>query len=120
MMQEEGAVSPSSGAEEAIEKDYRHNFVVNMLDGTSFWLGYSFIAPGVILPLYVSHFTVNPLIIGLVAVISSMGYFLPQLFTANWVEQLPLKKIVPVNLGFFLERVPIFLMAPAALLYRLI
>jgi MFS family permease len=105
-----------SGAEIEIERHYRHNFVVNVLDGTNFWLGYSFIAPSVILPIYVSHFTSNTLIIGLVAVVSSMGYFFPQLFTANWVEQLPLKKIVPVNLGFFLERLPIFLLVPSAFL----
>jgi MFS family permease len=117
MIQGEEVVTQVPGTEIEIERHYRHNFIVNMLDGTSFWLGYSFIAPGVILPIYVSHFTANPLIIGLVAVISSMGYFFPQLFTANWVEQLPLKKIVPVNLGFFLERMPIFLMMPAAFLF---
>jgi len=116
MMPVEGTVVKVSCPEDEIERHYRHNFIVNVLDGTNFWLGYSFIAPSVILPIYVSHFTANTLIIGLVAVISSMGYFFPQLFTANWVEQLPLKKLVPVNLGFFLERVPIFLLAPSALL----
>jgi MFS family permease len=116
MIPVEGAVVQVSCPEDEIERHYRHNFIVNVLDGTNFWLGYSFIAPSVILPIYVSHFTANTLIIGLVTVVSSTGYFFPQLFTANWVEQLPLKKIVPVNLGFFLERMPIFLLAPSALL----
>ncbi len=107
----------SSPEDEYIEKNYRHNFIVNVLDGTNFWLGYSFIAPGVILPLYVSHFTDNKLLIGLVAVINGTGYFFPQLFTANWVEKLTRKKVLPVNLGFFLERLPIILLAPTALLF---
>ncbi len=100
-----------------VERNYRHNFTVNFLDGTFFWFGSSFIAAGVILPLYVSHFTDNDLLIGLVAVISSGGFFLPQLFTANWVEQLPVKKYLPVRIGFFTERVPIVLLAPAAILF---
>ncbi len=94
----------------AVEKNYRHNFIIGVLDGTFFWLGTSFIAAGVILPLFVSRLTDNPLLIGLVAVINSAGFLLPQLFTANWVQHLPIKKVLPVKLGFFSERVPIFLL----------
>jgi MFS family permease len=96
-------------------KNFRHNYLVNVLDGSFFWLGYSFIAPSVILPLYVSHFTSNKLIIGFVAVLSSMGYFFPQLFTSNWVENIPVKKVLPVNVGFFTERLPILLLPFSAL-----
>jgi MFS family permease len=38
------------------------------------------------------------------------------LFVANAVERAPRKKFFPVTLGFFLERIPIFLLAPAAYL----
>lgn len=92
------------------DKHFRHNYLVNVLDGSFFWLGYSFIAPGVILPLYVSHFTSNKLVIGFVAVLSSMGYFFPQLFTSNWVEQISVKKDLPVKLGFFTERLPLLIL----------
>lgn len=104
--------SPSS-LEEKVLKNYRHNFIVNFFDGGFFWFGYSFIAPAVILPLYVSHFTDNKFLIGLVAVISATGYFLPQLFTANWVEHLKFKKYAPVNVGFFTERVPLLILPVA-------
>jgi MFS family permease len=70
----------------------------------------------VILPLYLSHFTSNPLLIGLIPFFASAGYLLPQLFTANAVERSPVKKFWPVNLGFFLERMPIILLAPTAYL----
>jgi MFS family permease len=96
------------------ERNYRWNFVVNSLDGASFWFGMSFISSTVILPLFVRHFTDNPLMIGLIPFLNTAGVFLPQLFVANAVERAPLKKFFPVTLGFFLERVPIFLLAPMA------
>lgn len=99
-----------------IERNYRHNAVVNVLDGTFFWLGASFIASRTILPLYVSHFTDSKLVIGLLSMIVAAGWLLPQLFTANWVQRLPRKKVVVVNLGLFTERLPVVLMAPAAML----
>ena len=95
-----------------IERNFRWNFAVNTLDGASFWLGMSFISSTVILPLFVRHFTDNPLLIGLIPFLTTSGYLMPQLFTANLVERAPLKKYFPVNLGFFLERLPIFLLAP--------
>ena len=95
-----------------IEQNYRWNFLVNALDGGSFWFGMSFISSTVILPLFVSHFTNNPLLIGLIPFLSTAGPLLPQLFMANAVERTPRKKFFPVNLGFFLERLPIILLAP--------
>ena len=100
------------------QKNFRHNYIVNVLDGSFFWLGYSFIAPSVILPIYVSHFTANKIIIGFVAVLASTGYFFPQLFTSNWVEQIPIKKNLPVRLGFFTERLPVLLL-PFTVLFAL-
>jgi len=46
--------------------------------------------------------------------LNAAGVFLPQLFVANAVGRAPLKKFYPVTLGFFLERVPLFLLAPMA------
>jgi len=40
-------------------------------------------APAIIMPLFVSHFTSNSVVIGLIAVINASGFFLPQLFTAK-------------------------------------
>jgi MFS family permease len=108
------AAASTSAVQAQIERDYRWNFTVNALDGASFWFGMSFISATIILPLYVSHFTTNPLLIGLIPLFSTSGYLLPQLFTANAVEHAPRKKFFPVTIGFFLERVPIILLAPAA------
>ena len=97
-----------------VERNYRYNAVVNMLDGTFFWFGASFITWRTILPLYVSHFTDSKLLIGLIPMLANMGYLLPQLFTANWIQRLPRKKVAPVNVGLFTVRLPLILMAPAA------
>ena len=107
-------IEANTAVQEEIARNYRHNFLVNALDGASYWFGFSFIAPTIILPLYVSHFTHNPLVIGLIPFINTAGFLLPQLFTSNFVEQAPRKKFFPVNLGFFLERMPVFFLAPSA------
>ncbi len=106
--------SDSPSVQQQIEKNLRWNFVVNALDGASFWLGMSFISSTIILPLFVSHFTSNALLIGLIPFLATGGYLLPQLFVANWVERMPRKKFFPVTIGFFLERIPIFLLPVAA------
>jgi MFS family permease len=112
---EEALPQPAgSSLDQEVERHYRHNVVVNVLDGTCFWFGSSFIASRTILPLYVSHLTDSRLLIGLLAVISATGWLLPQLFTANWVQRLPRKKVAPVHVGLFTERLPVLLMVPAA------
>jgi MFS family permease len=103
-----------SDVQKQIERDYRWNFTVNALDGASFWFGMSFISYTIILPLYVSHFTTNPILIGLIPLFSTSGYLFPQIFTANAIERAPRKKFFPVTIGFFLERLPIILLAPSA------
>ena len=106
---------PTSNAVEAeqyIQRNYRWNFLVNSLDGASFWFGMSFFSSTVILPLFVSHFTDNPLAIGLIQFLGWGGVYLPQLFVANAIERAPLKKFFPVTLGFFLERLPLIVLVP--------
>lgn len=96
-----------------VQRNFRWNFTFNLLDGSTFWFGYSFLAPSVILPLYVSHFTHSTLVIGLIAMISTSFYTAPQLFTANWVQHTPVKRNIMAFQGLLLERLPLFLM-PAA------
>ena len=96
-------------------RNYRWNFAVNVLDGTSYGFGESFISAHTILPLFISKLTPNPLAVGLLGVVTQSGWLLPQLFTANTIEHLPRSKPVVVNLGLFLERVPLWVMILSAL-----
>lgn len=99
-----------------VEHNYRWNFAVNLMDGATFWLGLSFMSSATIMPLFVSKLTTSQLAIGLIGVIANSGWFLPQLFTANFVQRLPRMKPMVVNLGFFTERLPVWLLPLAALL----
>ena len=109
-------MSSDADFERQVRRNYRHNFIVNALDGTFFWCGSSFIASTTILPLYVSHLTDSKLALGILSMIAGMGWLAPQLFTANWVQRLPRKKVLPVNVGLFSERLPVVLLAPTTLL----
>jgi MFS family permease len=102
--------------EAQVEQHYRHNYIVNVLDGTFFWAGSSFISSATILPVYVSRLTDSKLLIGLLSMIGSMGWLLPQLFTANRVQRLPRKKPWPIRIGFFTERLPVVFLALSVLL----
>ena len=99
-----------------VERNYGWNFSVNLVDGATFWLGASFISSATILPLFVRRLTDSPLAICLLAVIAQASWFLPQIFTANFMERLARKKPVVVNLGLFLERLPLWVMVLAALI----
>lgn len=96
-----------------IERNYRWNFTVNVLDGATFWFGMSFLSTAVILPLFVSHFTSSPLLIGLIAFLTAAGPLVPQLLVAKAVAHAPRKIVFPAHIGFFVERLPLILL-PAA------
>jgi MFS family permease len=120
LLQSNRPVPVRSDAELAAEvkRNYSWNFAVNLLEATAFLFGLSFLSSSTILPLFVSKLTDSPFPIGLVAVIAQASWFLPQLFTANLVERLPRKKPLVINLGFFLERLPVWLIVVAALVAK--
>jgi MFS family permease len=99
-----------------VERNYRWNFTVNLVDGSAFWLAMSFVGTTTIVPLFISKLTPSMVPIAYVAILAQAGWFLPQVFTANWVERLPRRKPVVVNIGMLLERLPATLFAIAALM----
>ncbi len=98
--------------EAEVQRNYRWNFIFNMLDGASFWFGMNFVAPATLMPLFISKLTDSKFAIGMLSVIVQSAYMLPQIFTANFIEQLPRKKPVVINAGFFWERLPFWLIVP--------
>ncbi|MGD8398431.1 MAG: hypothetical protein PVG11_06205, partial [Anaerolineae bacterium] len=98
-----------------VEANFRWNLTVNILDGATFWFALSFISSTTIAPLYVSKLTDSRFALGLVAVISQGAWFLPQLLTAGWVEGRERVKPVVIRAGFFLERLPVWLLPVSAL-----
>lgn len=57
----------------------------------------------------VSQLTDSKLVIGLVPAMWALGYYFPQLLTANWAESMPYKKPFVMLIGFVFERLPYFL-----------
>lgn len=102
--------------QEEINQNYRWNFTFGLLDGLFFWFGASFISATTILPLFVTKLTTNPLIIALLPILGQATWYLPQLFVASTTERLARKKPIVIGIGFFTERLPIWLMPLAALL----
>ena len=106
-----------AGFDREIERNYRWNFIVNVLDASFFFFGMSFIAESTVIPVYVSRLTSSRVLIGLVSAIASAGWFLPQLLTANGTERLSRKKPLVVQAGLLAERLPILLLALSAYLF---
>ncbi|MEX1020874.1 MAG: MFS transporter, partial [Litorilinea sp.] len=109
------ALRTEAEIESEARKNYPWNFRVSLLDGVSFWFGLAFVSSATIVPLFVSKVTLNPLLIGLIAMIAQAGWQLPQLLSAHVIERSARKKPILVNLGFFLERVPVLLWPLGAL-----
>jgi MFS family permease len=92
-----------------VARHYRHNFIVNVMDQASWLFGASFVSVSAILPVYASHLTDSPFLIGLIPAFTDAGWFLPQLFLAPFTERLRLKLPLLKVLGA-LERVPYFIL----------
>jgi MFS family permease len=118
LLQLDRPVSVRSEAEVVAEmqRHYRWNFTVNLVEGALFWFGLSFISATTMLPLFISKLTTNPFWIALLAMVGQASWYLPQLFVAGMTERLDRKKPLVVNLGVVIERAPVWLLPVAALI----
>jgi MFS family permease len=96
-----------------VYKDYRYNFIVNILDGGFFGAGIGFASFMTVLPLFVSTMTDSAILIGLIPAIHTVGWQLPQLFTSERVARL--KRYKPMVIWMTIhERIPFFGLALVA------
>ena len=106
---------PLTTMEKNIRQNLKHNITIGLWDGGLFGVALGFASFGTILPLFVSSMTTSALLIGLVPAIHSVGWQLPQLFTASYVSRLRRYKR-NVILTTIHERVPFLGFAIVALL----
>jgi len=93
--------------------DFKHNVLVNLIDGGFFGLAIGLASFTTILPLFVSTMTESATLIGLVPAIHNMGWQLPQLFTSKKISRMAvLKPFVMINT--INERVPFLALAVIA------
>lgn len=90
-------------------RDQRRNVVVNLLDGGAWLFGISFMSATTILPVFLRHLTGSPVLIGLVPALLDMGWFLPQLFIAPYVQGRKRQYGLVLGLGL-IERLPFILL----------
>ncbi|HIE26919.1 TPA: MFS transporter [Candidatus Poribacteria bacterium] len=102
--------SPEKSMAEYVRRHARINFLLCFIDAVGFPAGLSFISTLTILPLFVRQLTDSNMLVGLIPSIGSMGFFLPQIFVANYVERLPKKRNYVMVLAS-IERVAILLLA---------
>jgi MFS family permease len=101
--------------EKNIRQNLKYNITVGLLDGGLFGAALGFASFSTVLPLFVASMTTSALLIGLVPAIHSVGWQLPQLFTASHVSRL--RKYKPNVLMMTLhERAPFLGFAVVALL----
>ncbi len=94
-------------------KDLPFNFAVNVMDGGFFGMALGFASLSTILPLFVSTLTHSAVLIGLIPAIHTVGWYLPQVFTAQRVSQL--KRYKPMVMFWTIhERVPFLGLAMVA------
>jgi MFS family permease len=106
---------PLTTLEKNIRENLKHNVIVNLWDGGLFGMALGFASFSTVLPLFVASMTHSALIIGLVPAIHSVGWQLPQLFTASHVSRLRKYKRT-VLMTTIHERIPFLGFAIVALL----
>ncbi len=88
-------------------KNFPFNFIVNVMDGGFFGLALGFASLTTVLPLFVSNLTHSAVLIGMIPAIHTVGWYLPQVFTAQRVSQL--KRYKPMVMFWTIhERLPFF------------
>lgn len=103
--------------EEEVRRNFRWNFAVNCVDFGLFTVALSFASVATILPAFVKHFTASSVLIGAVAALSTLGWFLPQLLVAGHIERLERKKPFILRYGIG-ERLPWLVLALVTFLFR--
>jgi len=98
-----------------IQKNFKHNAIVNIADGSFFGFGIGISSFNTVIPLFVSTMTNSAILIGLIPAIHNVGWQFPQLFTAYKITRMPRFKPY-VMLMTIQERVPFLGLAAVAFL----
>jgi MFS family permease len=94
-----------------VQRNLRWNFSANLLDIAFITISLSLVSRETVMPVLVSQLTDSKLAIGLIPAIYTLGFYLPQLLSANFTERLIYKKPITMLLGGVGERVPYGLIA---------
>jgi MFS family permease len=94
----------------------RRNFMLNIAEGALFVASGALISPHTVLPAIVVKLGGSNVAVGAIGVIVWVGLFLPQIFSARYVETLPWKKPWAIKFGAA-QRVSVLCLACALMLF---
>jgi MFS family permease len=101
---------PLTTLEKNVRTHLRHNVTVNLLDGALFGFGFGFASISTVIPLFITHLTDSAILIGFAPALHTIGWQLPQLFTAGHLSRM--RRYKPsVLLNTINERVPFLMLA---------
>lgn len=81
----------------SVEKNFRYNYSIGILNGAIFGFVDALIAPSLTLALFITQLGGSSLLVGLMSAIYNGGWFIPQFLISHRLQPLPLKK--PVYAG---------------------
>ncbi len=109
-----------------VKRHFRWNFSVNAMDFALYILALSFTSRLTILPAFVRELTSSNIVIGMIPAVGTLGWLLPQIISARYIERLDRKKPFILIVGVS-ERIPwlfislsVFLLAGTAPTWTLI
>jgi MFS family permease len=70
----------------------KHNFFLNVFDGSIYSFAMSFVSLQTVLPVFVKKLSGSDIAVGMIPVIWSVGFNFPQIFVSNYVRKLGYKK----------------------------
>jgi MFS family permease len=99
-------ISMTAQTRQSTPKNFRWNFAVNAMDLSFYMLAMNIASSSTVIPLLVTHLTPSKVAVGAISAIFSVGWLLPQLFTAGYAEGLRRKKPFIMWVSSFGERLP--------------
>lgn len=88
----------------------RRNFVLNVLDGALYSLAMSLVSRSTVLPVFIKQAGGDNVAVGVLPVLWIVGFNLPQIFIANYTQQVASKKRLILKTAL-LQRLPWLLLA---------
>ncbi len=110
---------PETQLNPVVQKNLRHNYIVNIFDGGFFGFALGFASFSTVLPLFISTLTDSAVLIGLIPAFHYTGIQLPQLFYARKVSKMTTYK--PATVAWTIhERLPFLGLALVAFMIPVI
>ncbi len=85
-------VGKSASFQAAIDKDHRHNFLFNVLEGACVRFAFTISSANILLTVFAGELTESKLLVGLVPAMFMLFWTLPQIVSAHKTEHLPRKR----------------------------